>query len=151
MVQKMITALELPEDWFENDDYFKGKGTKKSTDFGKRLAFTRRKKGLLQRQLGALIGVGLGSVGLWESDKCYPDRSTIQKIIKALDVPGDWFEDDDNFKDQEIQLIHKSTDAGGNNRFKRLDLTDLAIREKVLRANNDDDLKNIFATDGIFE
>ena len=50
-----------------------------------------------------------------------------------------------------IQLIHKSTDAGGNNRFKRLDLTDMATREKVLRANNDDELRNIFETDGRFE
>lgn len=50
-----------------------------------------------------------------------------------------------------IQLIHKSTDGAGNSRFKRLDLTDMATRDKVLRANNDDDLKNIFITDGIFE
>lgn len=48
-----------------------------------------------------------------------------------------------------IQLIHKSTDAGGNNRFFRLDLTDIGVREKVLRANNDDDLKNIFTANGI--
>lgn len=50
-----------------------------------------------------------------------------------------------------IQLIHKSADAGGNNRFKRLDLTDMATREKVLRANNNEDLRNIFETDGRFE
>ena len=50
-----------------------------------------------------------------------------------------------------IQLIHKSTDGAGNSRFKRLDLTDMATRDKVFRANNDDDLKNIFITDGIFE
>ena len=50
-----------------------------------------------------------------------------------------------------IQLIHKAVDAGGKSKFIRLDLTDMAIREKVLRANNDDDLKNIFATEGKFE
>ena len=50
-----------------------------------------------------------------------------------------------------IQLIHKSTDAGGNRRFLRLDLTDISVREKVLRANNNDELNNIFLTDGRFE
>ena len=48
-----------------------------------------------------------------------------------------------------IQLIHKNTGVGGVSQFKRLDLTDLAVRDKVLRANNDDELKNIFYTNGI--
>jgi type III restriction enzyme len=46
-----------------------------------------------------------------------------------------------------IQLIHKTSDAGGS-RFIRLDLTDIAIQEKVLRANNDEELTNIFANYG---
>ena len=50
-----------------------------------------------------------------------------------------------------IQLIHKATDAAGAHRFKRLELTDLTIRDKVLRANNDDDLTNIFVIDGEFQ
>ena len=49
-----------------------------------------------------------------------------------------------------IQLIHKATDAGGNNRFIRLDLTDIAVRDKVLRAMSDGDLKDIFSADGVF-
>lgn len=49
-----------------------------------------------------------------------------------------------------IQLIHKSADAAGNNRFRRLDLTDIAIRDKVLHAISNDELDHIFATDGIF-
>ena len=32
-----------------------------------------------------------------------------------------------------IQLIHKTTDAGGTSKFIRLDLTDMAVRDKVLR------------------
>lgn len=48
-----------------------------------------------------------------------------------------------------VQLIHKNTDAGGNNRFIRLDFTDIAVRDKVLSAVNDDELKHIFDTDGI--
>ncbi len=49
-----------------------------------------------------------------------------------------------------IQLIRKSTDAGGNSRFKRLELTDIAVREKVLHATTTDDLDRIFVTDGFF-
>ncbi len=47
-----------------------------------------------------------------------------------------------------VQLIHKVTDAGGN-RFARLDLTDITVRDKVLRAMSNDELDHIFYTDGI--
>ena len=50
-----------------------------------------------------------------------------------------------------IQLIHKTTDAGGTSRFVRLDLTDITVRDKVLRAYSNDELEHIFATDGIIE
>ncbi|MBR4657389.1 MAG: DEAD/DEAH box helicase family protein [Oscillospiraceae bacterium] len=46
-----------------------------------------------------------------------------------------------------IQLIHKTTDAGGT-KFVRLDLTDIAVRDKVFRANSDDELNSIFANYG---
>lgn len=50
-----------------------------------------------------------------------------------------------------IQLIHKTTDAGGTSRFIRLDLTDIAVRDKVLRAFSNDELDHIFEIDGIIE
>ena len=50
-----------------------------------------------------------------------------------------------------IQLIHKTTDAGGTNRFVRLDLTDIVVRDKVIRAMSNDELDHIFDTDGIVE
>lgn len=50
-----------------------------------------------------------------------------------------------------IQLIHKTTDAGGTSRFIRLDLTDMAVRDKVLHAFSNDELDHIFETDGIIE
>ncbi len=46
-----------------------------------------------------------------------------------------------------IQLIHKTTDASGT-KFVRLDLTDIAVRDKVLRVNSDDELNNIFTNYG---
>lgn len=50
-----------------------------------------------------------------------------------------------------IQLIHKTTDAGDASRFIRLDLTDMAVRDKVLHAFSNDELDHIFETDGIIE
>ncbi len=50
-----------------------------------------------------------------------------------------------------IQLIHKTTDASGNSHFIRLELTDIVVREKVLRAFSNDELMHIFDTDGIIE
>lgn len=50
-----------------------------------------------------------------------------------------------------IQLIHKKTEAGGISRFIRLDLTDIVVRDKVLRAMSNDELDHIFDTDGIIE
>ena len=50
-----------------------------------------------------------------------------------------------------IQLIHMDTNSDGNKKLRRLDLTDLTVQEKVMRANNDDELKNIFATYGFFD
>lgn len=46
-----------------------------------------------------------------------------------------------------VQLIHRTTDAGGN-RFIRLDLTDIIVREKVLHANTDEELNSIFRNYG---
>lgn len=44
-----------------------------------------------------------------------------------------------------VQLIHKK--AGGE--FSRLELTDIIIRDKVLRATTNDELEHIFETDGV--
>lgn len=48
-----------------------------------------------------------------------------------------------------IQLIRKSSDAGGVSHFRRLDLTDLTTREKVLRAMTNEEIDHLFDTDGI--
>ena len=50
-----------------------------------------------------------------------------------------------------IQLIHKITGAGNKSRFIRLDLTDISVRDKVLRAVSNEELDHIFETDGSFE
>lgn len=50
-----------------------------------------------------------------------------------------------------IQLIRMSKDAAGNHKFKRLDMSKTAIREKVSHAINTDELDHIFDTDGVIE
>lgn len=68
---------------------------KKSSDnmtFGQRLAYARKKKGLNQAQLGALVGVGKTLIGNMETGRKRkdPDVSLIRKIVKVLDVSEDW-------------------------------------------------------------
>lgn len=50
-----------------------------------------------------------------------------------------------------IQLIRMSKDAAGNHKFKRLDMSKTAIRDKVIHAINTDELDHIFDTDGVIE
>ena len=49
-----------------------------------------------------------------------------------------------------IQLIRMGKDAAGKDRFKRLDMSKSAVRDKVLRTMNNDELDHIFDTDGFF-
>ncbi len=49
-----------------------------------------------------------------------------------------------------IQLIRMSKDAAGKNRFKRLDMSKSAVRDKVTRAMTNDELDHIFDIDGFF-
>ena len=50
-----------------------------------------------------------------------------------------------------IQLIRMGKDAAGRTQFRRLDMYKTAIREKVSRAINTDELDHIFDTDGVIE
>lgn len=50
-----------------------------------------------------------------------------------------------------IQLIRMSKDAAGNHKFKRLDMSKTAVRDKASHAINTDELDHIFGTDGVIE
>lgn len=49
-----------------------------------------------------------------------------------------------------IELIRMDKDPAGNKRFKRLDMSRSAIRDKVLKAVTNDEINHIFDTDGVF-
>lgn len=104
-----------------------------------------------------------------EKKSFYPDflivRSdpTVDYVVDILEPHGDQYRDNlpkakalaeyakHEARIGRIQLIHKSTDAGGNSRFKRIDLTDIIICDKVLRATTSDELDSIFNTYGFFD
>ena len=50
-----------------------------------------------------------------------------------------------------IQLIYMSKDAAAKDRFRRLDMYQTAIRDKVSCAINTDELDHIFDTDGFLD
>lgn len=47
-------------------------------------------------------------------------------------------------------MIRMSKDASGKNRFKRLDMSKSAVRDKVLQAMTNDELDHIFEKNGLF-
>lgn len=102
--------------------------------------------------------------------KCfYPDflivRSNpdVDYVIDILEPHGDQYKDNlpkakalaeyASLEDRigRIQLIHKKSIAGGKTAFVRLDLTDIIVRNKVMKAMSNDELDHIFDTDGIVE
>lgn len=100
-----------------------------------------------------------------EKKSFYPDfliiRSdpTVDYVVDILEPHGNQYTDNlpkakalaEYAKNEDrlgrIQLIHKTSDASGTH-FIRLDLTDIAVRDKVLHADRDEELENIFRNYG---
>ena len=59
--------------------------------FNEKLKDARKQKGLLQSELGKLIGVRTQTIGRWETGKSEPNLETINKLCEALDVPLRYF------------------------------------------------------------
>lgn len=55
--------------------------------FSARVASLMKDKGLTQEQLGKAIGIGQTAVSMLLSRESRPQRRTVEKIAKALDVP----------------------------------------------------------------
>lgn len=104
-----------------------------------------------------------------EKKSFYPDFLIVRSdpevdyIVDILEPHGDQYADNlpkakalaQYAREEErlgrIQLIHKTIEAGEESEFIRLDLTDIEVRDKVLRAISNDELIHIFETDGIVE
>lgn len=101
-----------------------------------------------------------------ETKSFYPDFLIVRKdpavgyVVDVLEPHGNQYADNlpkakslakyaqNETRLGRIQLIHKISEAG-RSRFVRLELTDIAVREKVIHANTDEELNNIFRTCGV--
>jgi len=99
----------------------------------------------------------------------YPDFLIVRRddflnyVIDILEPHGDSYKDNlgkakglakyamDEARIGRVQLIRESKAPSGKLRFKRLDFSKGAVRDKVLKAINNDELDHIFDTDGFFE
>lgn len=103
-----------------------------------------------------------------EKKPLYPDFIIVRKdadegyIVDILEPHGDQFADNINkakgladYANKNpgigrIQLIREVKDSIGNKKYKRLDMSKSLIRDKVIKAANNDELNHIFDTDAFF-
>lgn len=70
----------MSEDYFSDD----------AATFGDRLAAARESLGLTQSQLASRLGVRLGTVQNWESDRSEPRANKLQMLAGLLNVSIVW-------------------------------------------------------------
>lgn len=66
--------------------------------FGELLKEARKKKKLSQEELAKLIGVNRVAITNYELNKNTPTHSNLKKIVSALGVSSDYFNDDQDYK-----------------------------------------------------
>lgn len=62
-------------------------------DIGKKISALRKKRGMLQSDLAAGVGVSAVAVSNWESGKSMPKASNIPKLAKVLKCRISYFFD----------------------------------------------------------
>ena len=70
----------MTDDWFSEDN----------ATFGDRVAAAREALGLTQSQLASRLGVRLGTVQNWESDRSEPRANKLQMLAGLLNVSIVW-------------------------------------------------------------
>lgn len=66
-----------------------------------KMAFARRKAGLLQRQVAESLGVSLATVGMWDTGRNMPRANMLPKIANLYGCTVD-----DLLGDQVAQCLH---------------------------------------------
>lgn len=65
--------------------------------FGEKLRYHRTQKGLNQAELGKLAGLGVTTIGNYETGKTYPkDRSVYKKLAEILEVDPDYLHNEND-------------------------------------------------------
>ena len=103
-----------------------------------------------------------------EYESSYPDLIIVRKDEKykyVIDIlEPHWAKDKDNLGKAQgfaeyanqhpglgrIQLIRQSKDIAGKSRFRRLDMSDIAVRDKLKKMTTSADIDNLFESDGFF-
>ncbi len=76
-----------------------------ANEIGKRIRELRLKKGLTQKELGALCGIAEPNIGKYELGKQNPKYGTLFKIADALNVPYDYllFGEENPYKEANLE------------------------------------------------
>ena len=102
---------------------------------GRRIAETRRKLGLTQRELAARIGISLGTLDRYEQGAAVPERH-LDALAKATRQPREWLTNEvtSTTHDRERDLDERQRELDG--RQAELDERErgLADRERAVRA-----------------
>ena len=62
-------------------------------NYGEKIAYLRKSKGMTQEELGKVLNVTYQAVSKWERGESLPDFSTMSQIAKYFQVPLSYFED----------------------------------------------------------
>lgn len=77
--------------------------------FALRLKELREQAGLTQAQLANAMGVGVSTVGMWESTQRTPSSKTLKKLIEYFNVSLPYLLGDTDINDTEKFFIEKNT------------------------------------------
>lgn len=62
-------------------------------NYGEKISYLRKSKGMTQEELGRVLSVTYQAVSKWERGESLPDFSTMSQIAKYFGVPLEYFED----------------------------------------------------------
>lgn len=80
-------------------------------EIGRFIAEKRRAKNLTQEQLAEMIGVSNKTVSKWETGKCMPDYSVVERLCKVLGISvgellaGKEIDGSRSFSEEDIELL----------------------------------------------
>ncbi|MDE7264859.1 MAG: helix-turn-helix domain-containing protein, partial [Clostridia bacterium] len=63
-------------------------------DYGKKIAYLRKTKGMTQEELGKVLNVTYQAVSKWERGESLPDFETMSQMAKYFQVPLGYFADE---------------------------------------------------------
>ena len=62
-------------------------------DYGKKISYLRKSKGMTQEELGKVLNVTYQAVSKWERGESMPDFAPMSQIAKYFQVPLSYFAD----------------------------------------------------------